>query len=388
MSVATKGSHNAARGYSLLEFSVVLAVLGLLFVGFVSYWAASQRAEVARQQQALMVRAEQSLVGFLYANARLPCPDTDGNGLEDCGTGQQKGFLAWRTLGLPALGAEALRYGVYRDSANGHDLAAANHRFEPYLITANTPVEANLLDTCYALDVIAEKRVNTASDNETDTDFLHISDDTVARNVAYVIGAPGASDRDGDGDAFDGRQPSADPVFDRPSRGRSATYDDRVSAAGFEALGNFLNCSEALAAIGHTHFNAANASRMMAKTLADYTELLKLQKSLADASLMSAGAGIASSAGGFAGSTASVALSIAQTIGTYGTLSPTIAFSVGSIITSGISVGISTAGFVTAGLGVEAARKRVERSETEQAKANTLAGEIEENAKKADRKGF
>lgn len=377
-------AHRAERGYSLLELSVALAVLGLMAVGFVSYWAASERAEIENDQQALMIRAEQSLVGFLYANSRLPCPDTDDDGRENCSGGYQKGFLPWRTLGLPVLGAETLRYGVYRDSTNGLNLALKAQRFEPLLIEGGSAsTSANLVDTCYALDVIAEQRVNAS-----DTSMLHVGDATTERNVAYALAAPGATDMDGNGDVFDDRQSQSSPIFDRPTRQGSATYDDRVVAAGFEALGSFLSCGESLAAIGHTHFNAANASHMMSITLEDYTTLLRLQKDLADASLMSAGAGVASATGGALASAGEVALSTAQAIGSYGALSPIIIPAVAAVVTNSVSIATAAIGFADATAGVVEAGERVDRSVALQAQALAVAQDIGDNAKEADSRGF
>lgn len=373
-------------GFSLLEVSVVLAVLGLLAVGFTAYWASAERASVARAQQQLMVRAERALVGFIYETGRLPCPAQDHDGREACGDPAQKGLLPWRTLGLPTRAAGELRYGVYRNPDQDLDLARAADRFNPLLTDAEgTPSEpplgnANMLDLCFALD--------RAAAGDTDPALLHTSTGGTDTNVAYAIAAPGLSDDDGDGSRFDGRQASGEPVFDAPSRGASAVNDDRVATASFDGLAGYFDCAEALAAIGHTHFNAANSARMMAITSAEYLELLRLQLRQAEASTVSASAGVAAAAGGLASGTADTALAIAQTIGSYGTLSPIIAAGVASVVTNTSATVTAAAGLGAAIAGVVEAERRVERAEKLVPDAVDLAESIRDNALDADARGF
>ena len=84
----------------------------------------------------------------------LPCPDIDGDGLEEtpCGTSAAIGWLPWQTLGLPPLkdaSAYCLRYyiaGAYKQGASS-----------PPLISALPPAEFTLSDPDQLLsnDVVA-----------------------------------------------------------------------------------------------------------------------------------------------------------------------------------------------------------------------------------------
>lgn len=376
-------------GYSLVELSVALAVLGLLGVGLVSYWVAADATRVADAERERMVNAEQALLGFLYAEHRLPCPASDAGGLEDCSGGRQKGFLPWRTLGLPDAAAGRLRYGVYRDAAAGLDLAVRADRYAPLVATRNRGADeqlldggtANLLDVCYALNDAGRQ----AGD---DAGRLHVLDDGERRAMAYALAAPGSGDADGDGRAFDGNQSAAAPAFDTPARARAADYDDRVTAAAFPAIFGYLGCGEALGAIGHTHFNAGIGARFMAIALDNYQEVLVAQLVLAEAGVLSATAGLASATGGLASAVGETALAVAQAIGSYGALSPIIAAGAASIvantsatITAAASLGVAIAGSVEAGLRVDGVAPLVTES------AN-LADETESNAKDADARGL
>ncbi len=69
-----RGSPNAARGFSLVEMAVVLAIVGLL-LGTAMYMLSAQSEQRAREEtQATLERARDALLGYAIANGRLPCP--------------------------------------------------------------------------------------------------------------------------------------------------------------------------------------------------------------------------------------------------------------------------------------------------------------------------
>lgn len=92
------------RGFTLLELSLVLVVLGILANMFIQ--PAGSQVEMAKRQRTdrSLDQVEQALIGFAMTHARLPCPaDWQGPAIEkeECGVGRNYGRLPAITLGLP-----------------------------------------------------------------------------------------------------------------------------------------------------------------------------------------------------------------------------------------------------------------------------------------------
>jgi len=95
-----------ARGFTLIELAVALAVIGLLLGMLIVPLNAQidqQRINDARKQLALI---NEALLGFAVANGRLPCPATPTTanttvnaGTENCALSE--GVVPWATLALP-----------------------------------------------------------------------------------------------------------------------------------------------------------------------------------------------------------------------------------------------------------------------------------------------
>ena len=89
-------------GFTILEMAVVLVIIGLLLGGMLiplSTQVESTRIKETRQE---LDDVTDALIGFAIANQRLPCPDIDGDGLEDnvpapC---NREGDVPWVTLGV------------------------------------------------------------------------------------------------------------------------------------------------------------------------------------------------------------------------------------------------------------------------------------------------
>ena len=96
--------NTSQSGFTLLELSLVLVVLGILANMFIQ--PVSSQVEIAKRQRTdrSLDRVEQALIGFAIAHGRLPCPaDWQGPAIEkdECGTGNNYGLLPAITLGLP-----------------------------------------------------------------------------------------------------------------------------------------------------------------------------------------------------------------------------------------------------------------------------------------------
>lgn len=232
------------RGFSLLELAAVLALLsGLVFA--LLYKTSDVSIQTALQStDSALKAADEQLRQFAAWNGRLPCPDTDGDGLEDCGGGAQKGDLPYRTLKLAAIGYEvgeqggrSLRYGVYRNAAADADVAIRDERFKPANAdeTAYELGNKNSLDLCTALASAAKSAQNNA--------YLHIAYTDGARaGMAYMLASPGVADADSDGSRYDGLNYKSATGFNAPQTPVSTAYDDTTRGRGLTELYELLHC--------------------------------------------------------------------------------------------------------------------------------------------------
>lgn len=242
------------RGFSLLEMSLVLVIIGIVGALLWQLLPRLQQAATVEPPAEVELRlAHDAVVGFALAHARLPCPDTDDDGLEDCAASVTLGELPQRTLGqlLPV----SLRYAVTRSSSI--DLAALEDRYQLHLPAPATSVVAaaqplphrNGLDLCIAL-----RHAQAAT--------IGIAVGPHAVPVAFALAHPGRSDASGDGQLFDGLNSGGG--FAAPDAAIAAGYDDSTAATGFGALAQQLGCLHRLAVV-----NGAVRAAVAAQDLAD-----------------------------------------------------------------------------------------------------------------------
>ncbi len=240
-------SPRLARGFSLLETAlVVLLIGGALVTGFLLLRAPAPVRQAQVQEQALQA-ADEALVAYAAAYARLPCPVSAPNS-DTCVATGAKGWLPVRALedGLQrSLAVDnrrlpPLRYVAYGGSG-GVDLAVASDRFNPQQWdgTAYEFKAINGLDLCAGLAGAATESAtaNSARANVLDADGLRI-------NVAYALAAAGPSAGNASG-RFDGHNQDDSAQMESPAQLASADYDDRVRARSFDSLARTLGCGYA-----------------------------------------------------------------------------------------------------------------------------------------------
>ncbi|MBF0134625.1 MAG: prepilin-type N-terminal cleavage/methylation domain-containing protein [Magnetococcus sp. DMHC-1] len=96
-------------GFTLIEMAIVMVIAGLMLGGAINAIHAQSLKRRAEKTHDQLVEIKESIFGFALANGRLPCPDTDFDGLENqtagvtCvanASGLFRGFIPWRTLGV------------------------------------------------------------------------------------------------------------------------------------------------------------------------------------------------------------------------------------------------------------------------------------------------
>lgn len=335
----------AVRGFSLLEMAISIACIGVVAIVLLTFVQRQSQAREAAAQQGLLQRVDLALGGFILTHNRLPCPDFNGDGAEDCGQGGDVARLPYLTLGFGNPQGGQIRYGVYRQNASNLDLSAATDRFFPLqaslvgsstgaggVVAARSPLgQATLEDFCSALSTLTRTAPGLNSQ-------VYVQDQSSStRNVAYALALGGALDRDGSGSTLDGAQLIANR-FDTAPSGTSATNDDLVRAVGFDQLYGRMACSEVLAAAGTAHFNVATASVVLYRGAIDYANLMVLVNDMADATINSANATVAGASAGVFGSVTNTSLAVAQTLVTFGGTAPTIALAAADVVTNAAAV--------------------------------------------------
>lgn len=242
------------RGFGLLEVMLLVAVFGSLLTAGYLELRKRTTVQAARQEQAVLAQADAAVMTFSTVHHRLPCPDTDRDGLEDCASTVQKGWLPSTSLLLA--GADAgvevgqLRYLVQRGGAT-YDLASLADDWRPLE---------------YAAPTFFNKRQTTAHGGDYKADILSLADlcqrledaskttltgamaqvtATPARAVAYALAHPGLNDAAGNNSLFDGVNGAAGHVMEDPARPPIlSAYDDLVFERSFVSLQQAFGCTQ------------------------------------------------------------------------------------------------------------------------------------------------
>jgi len=134
----TKRNAGRQRGFSLLEMSVVLLIMGLLLGSLLQPFGATLAEKKRRQTEAQLYLIREAIVGYAAANHRLPCPLTDpGVPTGECTI--EHGFVPTAALGIDGQFDDSgflidswgapVRYSVSSSDADGNgdpDFTTAN----------------------------------------------------------------------------------------------------------------------------------------------------------------------------------------------------------------------------------------------------------------------
>lgn len=284
------------QGFSLIELAVSIAIAGVA-VGIAAGVVRGQKAQSGPTSEFLARSiAIDSLSGFAYVNGRLPCADTDSDGIENCPSTQ--GRLPYATLGMssPLLNQynHHIHYAAYARSdgsaANDADLIESKDRLKPLIVDINTTVgvnksfdNRNTLDFCHALATAEKSAVNTS--------YVHTVYATSKGHPAYLLVDPGRGDKNSDGNLFDGlNKPLTSTAFEHPARPQSPEYDDHVYATPFSEMWGQVGCQNYYGLLAATYPNVVSSVAMYTRALEDYSNQLDLLKEMAGADVDQANA--------------------------------------------------------------------------------------------------
>lgn len=239
------GRHNS--GFSLVEVSIALAVLGVIAAAAAAaYLGLFSAGRTKLNSDASLATISGAVVAFAKSRHRLPCPDTDGSGNEGvCSAGPggpEVGWFPYLSVGLalPAPDARAV-YGVYRVA--GADLARAEEHGGDPVGAATYADGADLVRALQTAALTAPSSGHIYLTGDGATGGAENCGSNVVSNPAFVVIAPG-EDRDGDGKRVDGIHstlPGSGRCFAAPARAVDTNFDDRTFAISFYELMAKLN---------------------------------------------------------------------------------------------------------------------------------------------------
>lgn len=75
--------HQKQKGFTVTEVAVVAAIIGVLTIGSISIYSEQKKNVQWSEAESRLAVVKASLLNFVRMNKFMPCPDQDGDGLED-----------------------------------------------------------------------------------------------------------------------------------------------------------------------------------------------------------------------------------------------------------------------------------------------------------------
>lgn len=267
-----------SRGFGLVQVLLLIAVMaGLAAIGYMQ-WRERSAVNTARQERQALSQADKAIVAYATVAHRLPCPDTDRDGVENCGAGNQSGWLPTVTLALAGIDAGVdvgqLRYMVQREGG-ANDLTLITDTWTPLEYDDGTKTFFNMRSTsgagAYPADILTLtdfcQRLDVGRGTALTATMAQLNA-TPLRATAYALAHPGNGDADGDGNLFDGANTGANAnlMEDPGRRPLLASYNDLVLERSYASLLSAFHCRPLIdsintVALGHDVASAVSDMR-------------------------------------------------------------------------------------------------------------------------------
>lgn len=311
----------AHGGFSMLELMVVLLALSLLVgAGVVAVKRYQAQTQAAENEGALLA-ADEALIAFARFNRRLPCPDSDNDGLENCSS--LLGQLPYRTLGLDAVPVDGRR------------------RPLQYLVN-QTVIAAAANGYAFCQSLRNQSRA---------FDPTRLSSDRGV-NLAYAIVSPGDLDVNRDGSVMDLISfDTANASYRIASGNNVGARDDVLRSRGFYSLQGMFNCPGTIVALNSMEHELA-VSKLTKRTLELTQSQLDTLIGSAETEKLLAAMSIASAAGSTASAIANAIDATGETI--FGNAAATVA-----AIAAGVAVAAAVVAVVEAALIIDEANQDI-----------------------------
>ena len=125
-----KKHHSHKWGFTLVELAVVLLIIGLVSGGLIKLFDGPRSSAKYVEDQQKLANIKAAIKGYVARHRHMPCPDIDGDGLEDSETYHcqaSEGFLPYNTLNTTENNAYGKRfYYVVSADADAPGLAPLN----------------------------------------------------------------------------------------------------------------------------------------------------------------------------------------------------------------------------------------------------------------------
>jgi prepilin-type N-terminal cleavage/methylation domain-containing protein len=353
------------RGFSLVELSVSLVVVGVIGLMLWRWTAASKEPATLQAMQTELSEVQAAVEGFVLVNHRLPCPAADTSGNEACGSATAV-LLPWRALGLGSDKA-GLHYGANR--GGGVDLAAAppalispdlNLDFSGVPVLAVGAAAAAAASTASAevtslITAAAARRtvangldwcrvVRSFASNTAATGVLTAGNIGANLPVAYILVHPGSNGQ------FEGNNVvgvAGSWRYDLPGRAQDEQFDDLSLAVGPSDLAARTGCVTRLSG-AQSAAQEAFAQYDTTRLMQEYWSLRAFDITTAEGDVEGAKTGVAMAAIGFALTATGAAVGLASAANTEGLTVYAVAIQIVNVGIAGVEVGLAADDLVSA----------------------------------------